>query len=167
MFVARQATLIQLDNKGGFIQAITDHMQPGTLPSTLRVFVHVCVCAVTRWTISPWPSSSRAWRPVVHGRALMSSTASTWRWAAAADNFGCRFATPNPAMLEACCRMGGSALSSHGVHSWRSGTLWCVQVLSVVAQQVLEIQLAVKAKLKSFVFEGSELKLRPSCNVFM
>lgn len=44
---------------------------------------------------------------------------------------------------------------------------WHAQVLSVVAQQVLEIQLAVKAKLKSFVFEGSELTLRPSCNVFM
>lgn len=43
----------------------------------------------------------------------------------------------------------------------------CVQVLSVVAQQVLEIQLAVKAKLKTFVFEGSELTLRPTCNVFM
>lgn len=41
------------------------------------------------------------------------------------------------------------------------------QVLSVVAQQVLEIQLAVKAKLKTFTFEGSELTLRPSCNVFM
>jgi dynein heavy chain len=42
-----------------------------------------------------------------------------------------------------------------------------VQVLSVIAQQVLEIQLAVKAGLKSFVFEGSELSLRSSCNVFM
>jgi hypothetical protein len=37
-------------------------------------------------------------------------------------------------------------------------------VLSVVAQQVLEIQLAVKAKVKTFFFEGSELKLRPTCN---
>ena len=42
-----------------------------------------------------------------------------------------------------------------------------VQVLSVVAQQVLEIQMAVKAKVKSFVFEGSELPLRPTCNVFI
>ena len=41
------------------------------------------------------------------------------------------------------------------------------QVLSVVAQQVLEIQLAVKSKVKSFVFEGSELPLRPTCNVFI
>jgi dynein heavy chain len=40
-------------------------------------------------------------------------------------------------------------------------------VLSVVAQQVLEIQLAVKAKLKSFTFEGSQLTLRPTCNVFI
>jgi hypothetical protein len=45
--------------------------------------------------------------------------------------------------------------------------LCVMQVLSVVAQQVLEIQMAVKAKVKSFIFEGSELPLRPSCNVFI
>ena len=37
----------------------------------------------------------------------------------------------------------------------------------MVAQQVLEIQMAVKAKVKTFLFEGSELPLRPSCNVFI
>jgi hypothetical protein len=42
--------------------------------------------------------------------------------------------------------------------------LWVLQVLSVVAQQVLEIQLAVKAKVATFTFEGSELRLRPTCN---
>lgn len=42
-----------------------------------------------------------------------------------------------------------------------------MQVLSVVAQQVLEIQLAVKSKVSRFVFEGSELPLRPTCNVFI
>lgn len=31
----------------------------------------------------------------------------------------------------------------------------------------MEIQLAVKAKLKTFTFEGSELRLKPSCNVFI
>lgn len=40
-------------------------------------------------------------------------------------------------------------------------------MLSVVAQQVLEIQLAVKSKLSTLVFEGSELRLKPSCNVFI
>ena len=40
-------------------------------------------------------------------------------------------------------------------------------MLSVVAQQVLEVQLAVKNKVKTFVFEGSELPLRPTCNVFI
>lgn len=45
--------------------------------------------------------------------------------------------------------------------------LCAMQVLSVVAQQLLEIQMAVKAKVKSFIFEGSELPLRPSCNVFI
>lgn len=63
------------------------------------------------------------------------------------------------------------------LHAWRcyptlpradGVCLLCsLQVLSVVAQQVLEIQLAVKAKMKTFTFEGSELTMRPSCNVFM
>lgn len=42
-----------------------------------------------------------------------------------------------------------------------------LEVLSVVAQQVLEVQLAVKARVKTFVFEGSELPLRPTCNAFI
>lgn len=37
----------------------------------------------------------------------------------------------------------------------------------MVAQQVLEIQMAVKAKVSSFMFEGSQLTLRPTCNVFI
>ena len=37
----------------------------------------------------------------------------------------------------------------------------------MVAQQVLEVQIAVKNKVKTFVFEGSELPLRPTCNVFI
>jgi dynein heavy chain, axonemal len=42
-----------------------------------------------------------------------------------------------------------------------------LEVLSVVAQQVLEIQLAVKSRVKTFFFEGSELPLRPTCNAFI
>ncbi|KIZ03381.1 Dynein heavy chain 3, axonemal [Monoraphidium neglectum] len=42
-----------------------------------------------------------------------------------------------------------------------------LEVLSVVAQQVSEIQAAVRGRLKTFVFEGTELRLRPSCNVFI
>ena len=42
-----------------------------------------------------------------------------------------------------------------------------LEVLSVVAQQVLEIQLAVKSNVSRFVFEGSELPLRPTCNAFI
>ncbi|KXZ55711.1 DHC8 protein [Gonium pectorale] len=42
-----------------------------------------------------------------------------------------------------------------------------LEVLSVVAQQVLEIQLAVKQRVKTFFFEGTELSLRPTCNVFI
>jgi hypothetical protein len=33
--------------------------------------------------------------------------------------------------------------------------------------QVLEVQLAVKARVKTFVFEGSELPLRLTCNAFI
>jgi dynein heavy chain, axonemal len=42
-----------------------------------------------------------------------------------------------------------------------------LEVLSVVAQQVLEIQLAVKSKVTSFIFEGSQLPLRHTCNTFI
>ncbi len=68
--------------------------------------------------------------------------------------------------------LSGETLRSRSKPDWPGlelgPTLFlALQVLSVVAQQVLEIQLAVKAKLKTFVFEGSTLALRPTCNVFI
>lgn len=42
-----------------------------------------------------------------------------------------------------------------------------LEVLSVVAQQVTTIQLATKAKQKRFVFSGTELSLKLTCNVFI
>jgi dynein heavy chain len=42
-----------------------------------------------------------------------------------------------------------------------------VEVLSVVAQQILHIQSSIKAKLTEFEFEGSTLPLKWSCNCFI
>ena len=41
------------------------------------------------------------------------------------------------------------------------------QVLSVVAQQILTIQLAIQAKVKRFIFEDTEIDLNPACSVYI
>lgn len=42
-----------------------------------------------------------------------------------------------------------------------------LEVLSVIAQQIQSIQLAIQQKLERFNFEGTEISLNPSCNIFI
>ena len=42
-----------------------------------------------------------------------------------------------------------------------------LEVLSVVAQQIMTIQRAKAAKVTTFVFEGTELSIKQSANVFI
>ena len=42
-----------------------------------------------------------------------------------------------------------------------------LEVLSVVAQQIQCIQLAIKANVKTFMFEGTKLNLDPTCTMFI
>lgn len=42
-----------------------------------------------------------------------------------------------------------------------------LEVLSVIAQQILTIQLAIQQKLERFMFEGTELVLNRNCNIII
>jgi dynein heavy chain len=42
-----------------------------------------------------------------------------------------------------------------------------LEVLSVIAQQIMQIQQAKMKRLERFVFEGTELNLKPTCCPFM
>ena len=42
-----------------------------------------------------------------------------------------------------------------------------LEVLSVIAQQILTIQLAIQQKMQRFIFEDTEISLNPACNVYI
>ena len=89
----------------------------------------------------------------------MSSIVSSLRWAHAVASWtGCKCST---ACSACCCSAKLACLS----RVWTS--ILPLQVLSVVAQQVLTIQRAKAAKLKLFTFEGVEIRLVPTCNAFI
>ena len=52
-------------------------------------------------------------------------------------------------------------------HIHTNWNLHHIQVLSVVAQQLLTIQNALKSKQASFNFEGRIVKMQPTCGVFI
>lgn len=81
--VAYLCLQLQLQQQqGNIIQAGT--VPPAALSSASVIALQRCA-TVTRWTTSPWRSSSRAWHPAVHGPALTSSIASTLRCAHVGD----------------------------------------------------------------------------------
>lgn len=42
-----------------------------------------------------------------------------------------------------------------------------LEVLSVIAQQILSIQMAISMKVEKFIFEGTEIKLNPTCYIMI
>ena len=81
------------------------------------------------------------------------------------------FALQHVSNLHRCCAEAPICAVAPGFQTWRRVTGFdpsnAVQVLSVVAQQVLSIIRAKQQKVKTFVFEGTEIPLVMTCNAFI